>query len=77
MSGRTPQWLIDSWNQQQKADEKQSARTAVVKLPCCGSAVEVEGKGEQWITCPNRLCGKRHMLAWGMKPQLRSEELLL
>lgn len=75
--GRTPDWLMEAWALQQKTDDAQKDKRTVVKLPCCGSSIEVTATQlgqEQWITCPNRRCGKRHLLTWGMNSKLQSEK---
>lgn len=81
--GQIPTQLIDDWMRVQDSDYKQRERRTVVKLPCCGSAIEVTATQEgqdQFITCPNLHCpqrtqagGKRHMLTWGQRPTMRSE----
>lgn len=71
--GQIPLDLTEGWDRQQRADYKQEDKYTVVKLPCCGTSVEVEKAEDQYITCPNRFCGKRHLLTWGMDPKLRSE----
>jgi hypothetical protein len=78
MGHLTPE-LAEQWLRQQEADEKQRQNTTIVKLPCCGSGIEVTAAqlGEdQWIVCPNQHCGKRHLLTWGMKPTIQSELII-
>lgn len=77
--GIIDQSLLDDWDRQQRSDERQSERRTVVQLPCCGSSIEVTATQmgqDQYITCPNKACGKRHLLTWGMNPTMRSESVL-
>jgi len=84
--GQVPTHLIDDWMRQQDSDYKQREKFTVVKLPCCGSNVEVTATQEgqdQYITCPNRHCpertragGQRHLLTWGMRPKVKTEPKL-
>lgn len=74
--GQIPLSLLDDWDHQQRADFKQKDEYTIVKLPCCGSSIEVKKAEDQYFTCPNRLCQKRHLLTWGMNPTLRPEREL-
>lgn len=67
-----------------KEEDKQSAKTTIVKLPCCGAGIEIKPKyiGEEiLLTCPNKQCPKaralgrapRHMISWTTNPTLSSE----
>jgi hypothetical protein len=74
--GMIPELVLDDWDKQQHADYQQSRHYTVVQLPCCGTSIETEVTQEgqeQLITCPNRFCGKRHLLSWGLNPKIQSE----
>lgn len=74
--GQIPNHLLEEWLRVQESDHKQTERRTVVKLPCCGAGVEVtatQAGQDQYITCPNKDCGKRSLLTWGMRPQMRTE----
>ena len=74
--GQVNQTLLDDWLRVQDADYRQRERRTIVKLPCCGSSIEITADQEgfdQHIICPNHLCQKRHLLTWGIKPKIQSE----
>lgn len=54
-----------------KADERRSDARKVIKLPCCGTSVELRRTGDQLIACPN--CGKRNAVTWGLQPTISTE----
>jgi hypothetical protein len=80
--GIIPPELIDDWDRVQRQDYARSAKYTVVKLPCCGSSVEVEGGRDQWVTCPNKSCPKwrelghpaRHHISWSLTKQTVTSE---
>lgn len=80
--GVTNQLLLDDWDRQQHQDYAQKNKLTMVKLPCCGSAVEATpAQGEQWVMCPNKSCPKarelgrppRHHITWGHRTTIQSE----
>ncbi len=75
--GVVSQDLVDQWEQHQRDMERQQKKHTIIKLPCCGTSIELERPEDQYITCPNRVCGKRHFLAWSLKPKLQSEQTIV
>lgn len=80
--GVTPQHLLDDWDSQQRQDYAQKNKLTMVKLPCCGSAVEASPQqGDQFVTCPNKSCPKarelgrapRHKISWGHRTTITGE----
>lgn len=50
----------------------------MAKLPCCGSAVEItDPTKDTYVTCPNKLCGKRHMVVGDRNHKIVSEAPLV
>lgn len=71
--GQIPTQLLEDWEQVQLQDWRQSLKVVVVNLPCCRSSIEITRLEDQFIVCPNKLCGKRHFLTWSLNPKIHSE----
>lgn len=54
-------------------DVNWNEKYTTIKLPCCGSSIEVQKAADQFIQCPNKSCRKRHALMWSLKPKLKTE----
>lgn len=54
-------------------DKDRKQKHTVVRLPCCGSSIEVIKTQDQFVVCPNKQCRKRHALVWSLKPKIKSE----
>ena len=52
-------------------DSAKGDQHKVVKLPCCGTSVEILRPEDQILWCPQ--CAKRHALIWQRRPKLQSE----
>lgn len=85
--GQIDPLLLDDWDAKQRADYANSQKMVIVKLPCCGTGLEVDPKDgtEQYVICPNVKCpkrtargGARHLIAWNLRrTTIQSERPML
>lgn len=71
--GQVSTLLLEDWQRFQVSEWLQSEKHTIIKLPCCGASIELLRLEDQFVTCPNRLCGKRHMISWSLNPKVTSE----
>lgn len=64
----------DAVRREMRADDRRSDPHVTVKLPCCGTQVEIKRAGDQMVLCPNPKCGKRSAITWSMfDPKITTE----
>lgn len=71
--GLPNQLYQEEWAKLQRDMERGKRKHTIVKLQCCGSAVEAEPGGDQYVQCPNVECRKRHLITWGYRPKIQTE----
>lgn len=55
--------------------ERDHEKHTIAKLPCCGSSIEVTDPSvDNYVQCPNKKCGKRHVILSGLSHKFKSEE---
>lgn len=50
----------------------QMKNRTVVKLPCCGDAIEIQKTGDQMLYCAK--CNKRALLTWGQAKKVYTND---
>lgn len=55
-------------------EAQEKAKHTVLKLPCCGTAIEIFKKQDMWVLCPNKKCGKKNIVTFGLAPHIRMEQ---
>lgn len=59
-----------------EALEKDHEKHTVVKLPCCGSMLEIlDPRVDNYVTCPNKKCGRHSVVLSGLKHEVRTENV--
>jgi hypothetical protein len=72
---RSMTWIEQrDWQARQRLEADHEHHT-MAKLPCCGSAVEiVDPSKDNFVTCPNPACRKRHVVLSGLSHRIESEQ---